>query len=249
MKNISEIKEYQLVLVGLLIALGAIVSAFMFSHAVIQFQKLQAQAISVTGSASQKVTSDLATWNATFEARNANLKNGYTKLNDDSKTIKTFLVSNGLEESAINFAPVNSYAMYKKTSNGYDTNEVEGYRLSQSVSVSSKDISKVTLLSKNTSTLIDKGVELSSNNVQYFVSNLDDIKIKMLEEATKNAKQRAESMVKSTNGRIGVMNSAKMGVFQIVPENSTEVSDYGINDTQSIEKKVISVVNATFTVK
>lgn len=45
------------------------------------------------------------------------------------------------------------------------------------------------------------------------------------------------------------MNSAKMGVFQIVPENSTEVSDYGINDTRSIEKKVIAVVNATFTVK
>ena len=56
-------------------------------------------------------------------------------------------------------------------------------------------------------------------------------------------------MLKNTNGHIGVMNSAKMGVFQIVPVNSTDVSDYGINDTQSIEKKVIAVVNATFTIK
>ncbi len=40
-----------------------------------------------------------------------------------------------------------------------------------------------------------------------------------------------------------------MGVFQIVPVNSTDVSDYGINDTSSIEKKVISTVNVTFNVK
>ena len=40
-----------------------------------------------------------------------------------------------------------------------------------------------------------------------------------------------------------------MGVLQIEPVNSTEVSDYGINDTTSIEKKVVAVVNATFTVK
>lgn len=249
MKDISEIKNYQVVLLGIFIALGAILSTFILSKGIIEFQKLQAQAITVTGSASQKVTSDFATFNATFEARNSNLKSGYTKLTSDASTIKEFLIQNGVDEASIQFAPVNSYAVYKKTSNGYDTNEVDGYRLSQSVSVSSKEISKITNMSKGVASLIDKNVELTSNNVQYFVSNLDDIKIKMLAEATKNAKERAKSMVESTKGHIGVMNSAKMGVFQIVPENSTEVSDYGINDTQSIEKKVIAVVNATFTVK
>ena len=56
-------------------------------------------------------------------------------------------------------------------------------------------------------------------------------------------------MAAGTNGKIGTMNSARMGVFQIVPVNSTDVSDYGINDTSSIEKKVISTVNVTFNVK
>ena len=57
------------------------------------------------------------------------------------------------------------------------------------------------------------------------------------------------SIVSSTGGKIGNLKSAKMGVFQIVPKNSTEVSDYGINDTSSIDKKVIAVVNATFFTK
>ncbi len=71
----------------------------------------------------------------------------------------------------------------------------------------------------------------------------------MIAEASKNAKARAESLVEGTNGKIGVMTSAKVGVFQIVPVDSTEVNDYGINDTSSIEKKVVSTVSATFTVK
>ena len=71
----------------------------------------------------------------------------------------------------------------------------------------------------------------------------------MVGEATKNAKERAQSMVKSTGDKIGSLNSAKTGVFQIVPKESTDVSDYGINDTSSIQKKVVAVVSATFTVK
>ena len=97
--------------------------------------------------------------------------------------------------------------------------------------------------------LIDKNIETTSNRVEYFVSNLDKIKIQMLAEATKDAKQRAESMVKSTGGKIGVLNSAKMGVFQIVGKNSTDVSDYGIYDTTSKDKKINAVVNASFTIK
>jgi len=37
-----------------------------------------------------------------------------------------------------------------------------------------------------------------------------------------------------------------VGVFQITPRNSTDVSDYGINDTSSREKDVTAVVTITF---
>lgn len=249
MNNLKNIKDYQLALLGLLIALAVILSTFIFSHAVIAFQKLNTQALTVTGSASKKITSDRGSWKAYYETRNADLKTAYSTMTNDAKTIKEFLISNGITESDIKFSPVNSYAIYERTSMGYETNKVSGYRLSQNVEVTSDDINKITDISKKVSELINKNVEITSNSTQYFVSNLDEIKIQVLADATKNAKDRAESMVKSTNGHIGVMNSAKMGVFQIVPVNSTDVSDYGINDTQSIEKKVIAVVNATFTIK
>jgi len=39
-----------------------------------------------------------------------------------------------------------------------------------------------------------------------------------------------------------------MGVFQITPVNSYDVSDYGENDTSSLEKKVNAVVKAEFAI-
>ena len=70
----------------------------------------------------------------------------------------------------------------------------------------------------------------------------------MLGRATENAKQRATSMASSTGNRIGTIRSAKMGVFQITPPTSTDVSDYGENDTSSLEKKVMAVVSVTFAI-
>jgi hypothetical protein len=43
--------------------------------------------------------------------------------------------------------------------------------------------------------------------------------------------------------------SAQLGVYQVTPRNSTEVSDYGINDTTSRDKDVTAVVSVTFAVR
>jgi hypothetical protein len=78
---------------------------------------------------------------------------------------------------------------------------------------------------------------------------LPDLKIELLKRATKDAKQRASAMLKSTNNGVGKIQSVRMGVFQITPVDSTEVSDMGINDTSSIEKKITAVSNVTFQIK
>jgi hypothetical protein len=44
------------------------------------------------------------------------------------------------------------------------------------------------------------------------------------------------------------MRRTQLGVYQITPRDSTEISDYGINDTTSRAKDVNAVVTATFAV-
>jgi hypothetical protein len=97
--------------------------------------------------------------------------------------------------------------------------------------------------------LINQDIQFISQAPEYYYTKLADLKIEMLAKATEDAKQRAISMANSTGNKIGAIRSAKMGVFQITPITSTNVSWYGENDTSSFEKKVMAVVTASFAIE
>ena len=90
---------------------------------------------------------------------------------------------------------------------------------------------------------------INVTNTEYFYSGLSELKVDLLKEATKDAKDRATGMLKATHNRPGKIQSVNMGVFQITPVDSTNVSDMGINDTSSIDKKVTAVANVVFRIK
>ena len=56
-------------------------------------------------------------------------------------------------------------------------------------------------------------------------------------------------MLKATHNSVGKIQSVRMGVYQITPVDSTDVSDMGINDATSIDKKVTAVANISFKIK
>ena len=56
-------------------------------------------------------------------------------------------------------------------------------------------------------------------------------------------------MLKATRNKPGKIQSVNMGVFQITPVDSTNVSDMGINDTSTVDKKVTAVANVVFRIK
>jgi hypothetical protein len=71
----------------------------------------------------------------------------------------------------------------------------------------------------------------------------------MLSEATADARQRAEQILKSAGSRLGPVRSVRTGVFQITRPHSTEVSDYGMYDTSTIEKDITAVLTLSFAVQ
>ena len=60
---------------------------------------------------------------------------------------------------------------------------------------------------------------------------------------------RAEKIANATDRELGPLRDARMGVLQITPLLSTQVSDYGINDLSTIKKKITAVVNAAFVIR
>ena len=71
----------------------------------------------------------------------------------------------------------------------------------------------------------------------------------MIEMATLDAKARADAMLKSSGKSAGDLKNASVGVFQITAPYSNEISDYGINDTSSIDKEITAVITCTFEIK
>jgi len=162
--------------------------------------------------------------------------------------VKKYLINKSISEKEIIISQITTTKVYKKNEKGNDTNEIQWYTLSQTAEVRSNDVEKVDRVSRESTELIDQNIDFESSAPEYFYTKLDELKIEMLAKATENAKARAENMVKATGNKIGSIRSAKMGVFQITPINSTEVSDWGVNDTTSLEKRVTAVVTASFAI-
>jgi hypothetical protein len=177
------------------------------------------------------------------------LTDAYQKLKGDLDEVKAYLAAKGIAASEILVSQIATKTIFKKNEKGNDTNEIEGYLLTQNIEVRSHNVERIAQVSRESTELINKKIEFESLPPDYFYTKIDELKVTMLARATENAKQRAENMAQATGNKIGFMRSAKMGVFQITPVNSTEVSDWGVYDTSSLEKKVTAVVNVGFAIE
>jgi hypothetical protein len=96
---------------------------------------------------------------------------------------------------------------------------------------------KIENVTDQTSELINSGIEFNANVVQYTYSDLPSLKHNLIENATRDAKERAKKIVNTGSGELGKLKAASMGVFQITGTGSVEEDSYGVNnDTYSKAK-------------
>lgn len=249
----------RLTLPALLLGLSLIVST---TIGAVSFFKVKSfgNTISVTGSAEKIVTSDTAKWTGGFTRSTGldDVKAGNDNLKNDLKIVIKLFHDNGIADANITIQPPSATPLCEgQGSFGYDklgqncgSNRTVGYVLQQTVIVESSDVQKVTKLAQEAAARLSaSGVVFTTGALEYYYGKLADLKLEMLAEATKNAKARAERILEATGARLGTLQNAGMGVFQITQVNSTEVSDYGMYDTSSIDKKVTAIVRASFTLR
>ncbi|KDR96041.1 hypothetical protein SAMN02745945_01683 [Peptoclostridium litorale DSM 5388] len=232
---------------ALMLSVALIISSIVVMGGFVKVKSLQ-NTLSVKGSAKKQIKSDFAVWTGSFSVQSSELSNAYGMLSESAKKVKEYLVENGVPEQDIVFSAINTSTYNEILPNGVYTNRIESYRLYQNVEINSNDIDKITQISRKSTELINEGVEFQSNSPQYFYTKLSDLKLEMIELAAQDSKQRAQKLLSVTGNKPGKLRSARLGVFQITPLYSNEVSDYGINDTTSIEKEITAVVSCEFEV-
>ncbi|UJR79804.1 SIMPL domain-containing protein [Sandaracinus amylolyticus] len=205
------------------------------------------EGIVVSGSATQRITSDRAIWSASVHARGATVAEAYAILERDVPRVRQFLLDNHVAEGDVHVDAVDTDELYAYDEDGnVRTEQIVGYSLTQSVRVTSSDVELVGRVARDVTQLIQSGALVVSGAPEYIHSDLGEIKIRLVGEATADARARAAQVAEHSGATLGSLLSANVGVVQVNAANETSVSWEGVYDRSSVEKDVMVVVRTVF---
>jgi hypothetical protein len=201
--------------------------------------------MTVTGSAKKRVVADYVIWNGSVSSQRASPAAAVRELDAWAGAVRSFLRQNGVEASELTVQPISTETV---TSEDFDggASEVAAYRLTRSFEVRSARVDAISAVAEQSAVLIRRGIPFAAEPPQYVYTKLADLRPELLAEATQDAQNRAEVLVDATGADLGDLRGVNVGVFQVTSPNSTEVSDYGVYDTSTLQKDVTAVVNVTF---
>ena len=98
---------------------------------------------------------------------------------------------------------------------------------------------------------MDKGVELTSDYPEYYYSDLDALKLDLIDKASVNAKDRIDIVAENSGAKLGKLKNSSLGVFQITAKNSgtSSYSYDGAFDTSSRYKTATITVRLEYDLK
>lgn len=244
----AQAREYQTLLSAIVLGVALVAAAALGANAFERIKTSQ-QTITVTGSAKKQIRSDMVIWRAWVAHQSSDMRQAYADLRASMDALRAYLIQKGVPAEQIVETSIQTYALHPTSSSGMETSEVIGYRLQQGVEIRSSDVDGITRISREATELIEQGIALESMQPEYLYTKIQDEKVEMLALAAQDAKLRAEQIAAATGNEIGAVRSARMGVLQITPAFSVDVSDYGMNDTSSLDKDITAVVSMEFEIK
>jgi len=249
MRASTTMKPFPQLFAGLtVLSLSLFGSAFVAGSAIRDF-KAANDVLIVTGSAKKPIRADYIILSFSLSSQEPTARDAYQSLKSQIQRVKTYLKQKQVPDNAITLSAISNYAIPQRGYNGVETGKVLGYRLSQRFEIRSDDVEKYAELSQDLNELIEQGININVSAPQYLYTKLSQLRVEMVAEATKDAKARAFAIAKTTGNQVGIVRSAKTGVFQITSRHSTAVSDYGIYDTSSLEKDITAVVSVQFSLE
>jgi uncharacterized protein len=249
-------REYPQLLIGLVAIALAIAVVVPITAAIIagaiRDVKVRRDTIVVTGSARQPIEADLGIWHLTVSAKEQTPAAAAASVRRKVKAVDAFLRQGGLTAEEIRKPPLSVEQASISVPTGKPRPAfrlVPAWLVSQPYTVTTKNLDSLEQTAAGVDSLLLQGVDVSVTHIQYVSTELTAARFEALKKATADAQRRAETIADGLSGHLGAVRKVSLGVYQIVPRNSTSVSDYGINDVTARHKDVISVVTVTFAVE
>ena len=173
--------------------------------------------VNVKGLAEMEVKANKVTWPVSFKIVGNDLGSIYQEVNNNNRIVKNFLISKGIADNEIS---VNAPQIVDKAADVYNNNGYkERYNVTSVMTVSTNKVDLVRKLMSQQADLLKQGVAITANDynntVIYAFTNLNKVKPKMIEQATKNARMAAEKFAKDSESDLGKIKSADQGQISI----------------------------------
>ena len=201
---------------AIILAVGLSLAGVFVRNGLSEFSS-HSRVVTVKGLAEMEVKADKVTWPLTYKVLGNDMVSLYNEIEESNAKIIAFLKSKGVKENEIS---INAPEIIDTKAERYNTT-VQPYRYNVTtvITVTSKQVDLVRGLINEQSELLKQGVAIISGdyryNVAYDYTSLNDIKPKMIEEATKNARTAAEKFAKDSESRLGSIQRAYQGQFSI----------------------------------
>jgi uncharacterized protein len=243
-------RELPQVLIGLLaVAVTVPITAAIVMNG-IRDVKGSRDTIVVTGSAKQPITADLASWFVSVSSRERTPAAAARSENAKAAAVDEFLRKAGLADD-VSKPPLDVQETTIQVPTGLAKprfRAVRAWFVEQSFDVQTEKIDALVRAAAGVDRLLLQGVDLTVGQIRYLSTKLRKAKFAALRLATADAEERASTIAEGLGGHLGAVRSVRLGVYQITPRNSTDVSGEGILDVSTREKDVTAVVSVTFAV-
>lgn len=195
----------------------------------------------VKGLAEVKVKANQAQWQLVFNLstdQKGQLPALYKTAEDRQQTIIQLLRENGFSDDEIEIGVIDYFQQEFRDKN--QQLKDQRHSLTGSIFVNTKQVERVSKVRASINHLISQGIEINNMAPIYRFTNLNQIKPKMLREATQNARTAADEFAQIAGVKVGGIRTARQGNFSIKDAGE----NYG--DTNKIEKDVRVVTTITF---
>ena len=178
--------------------------------------------VTVKGLAEREVPADKVTWSIGTKVTGNDLPMLYESINLQTDKIKKFLKLNGLDEKEITVNPptINDLEAREWGEN----NKSFRYIVSTTITVATGKVDEVNKAIFRQAELLKQGVAIDNSNAQYEYASFQQMKPEMMAEAIKNAQKTAEQFAEASNARLGDIQTAGQGQFEI--DNRDENTPY-----------------------
>ncbi len=193
--------------------LGLAVLGFCLHMAAASFTAQQ-RSVVVKGLAERDVKADRVVWPISFRVSGNTLEEISAQNTLYTDKIVSLLTAAGLskEEITVQLPNIDDKTVYASEGNA----PLFRYTLSALITVNSAKVDVVAPVTEKMTELMNEGLSLTKDySIQYSFTQLNELKPKMIEEATINARQVAEKFAKDSQSYLGKIKKANQGLFSI----------------------------------